>query len=153
MHARTGAHVDEMVGLQHRVAVVLDHQHGVAEVAQALERLEQALIVALMQSDRRLVENVQHADQARADLRGQPDALAFAAREARRDAIQRQVVQPDVGQEAEPLADLLEDQPRDLLLLAAQLGRGEERHRLLDRHRGDLGDRFAVEADVRGFLS
>ena len=117
MHARAGPHVDEMVGLQHRVAVVLDHQHRVAEVAQALERREQALVVALMQSDRRLVENVQHADQARADLRGQTNALAFAAREARRDAVERQVVQPDVGEESEPLADLLEDEPADLLFL------------------------------------
>ena len=34
----------------------------------------------------------------------------------------------------------------------AQLGRGEKRHRLFDRHRGDLGDRFAVEANVEAFL-
>ena len=105
--------------LDHRVAIVFDDQHSVAQVAQALERGEQALIVALMQSDRRLVENVEHADQARSDLRRQPDTLALAARKARRDAVESQVVQPDVGQESQPLADFLQDESSDLLLLAA----------------------------------
>src|SRR5689334_10811863 len=109
VHARAGPHVDQMVGLQHRVTIVLDYQHGIAEVAQALESSKQALIVALMQSDRRLVENVEHADQARADLRGEPDTLPLATRKARRDTVEGQVVETDVGQKPEPLADLLQD--------------------------------------------
>jgi hypothetical protein len=36
-------------------------------------------VVALVQADRRLVEHVEHADQAGADLGGQPDALRLAA--------------------------------------------------------------------------
>ena len=54
-------HVDEVVGGAHRALVVLDHEHGVAEVAQPLERRDQLLVVALVQPDRRLVEDVQHA--------------------------------------------------------------------------------------------
>ena len=89
-----------MVGFDHGVAIMLDHQHGVAQVAQPLERLEQPLIVALMQSDRGFVQNVEHPDQAGSDLGGQPDALAFAARERCRRTIEGQVVQADVGHEA-----------------------------------------------------
>ena len=48
-----------------------------------VERREQAPVVALVEADRRLVEDVQHAGQVRADLRRQPDALPFAARERR----------------------------------------------------------------------
>ena len=44
-----------------------------------LQRFEQPRVVALVQADRRLVEHVEHAGEARADLRGQPDALALAA--------------------------------------------------------------------------
>ena len=58
------AHVDHVVGGADRLLVVLDHDHGVAEVAQALEGLEQARVVALVQADRRLVEHVEHAGQA-----------------------------------------------------------------------------------------
>ena len=73
------ADVDDVVGHLDGVLVVLDHEHGVAEVAQAHQRLDEPLVVALVQADRRLVEHVEHADQAAADLRGQPDALGLAA--------------------------------------------------------------------------
>ena len=97
--AGAGADVDHVVGGADRVLVVLDHDHGVAEVAQALQRLQQPGVVALVQADRGLVEHVEHADEARADLRGEADALALAAGERARGARQGQVVEPDVDQE------------------------------------------------------
>ena len=105
-----------MVGRAHRALVVLDHDHRVAEVAQPLERGDQPLVVALVQADRGLVEDVEHAHQARADLRGQPDALGLAARERGRRAVERQVADADVVEEAQPLVDLAQDQPGDLPL-------------------------------------
>ena len=79
MDAGAGADVDQIVGGADGLLVVLDDDHRVAEVAQVLERLQQPGVVALVQADRRLVEDVEHAGQARADLRGQPNALALAA--------------------------------------------------------------------------
>ena len=79
--AGAGADVEHMVGGADGVLVVLDHDHGVAEVAQALQGFEQPRVVALVQADRRLVQHVEHAGQARADLRGEADALALAAGE------------------------------------------------------------------------
>ncbi len=99
MHAGTGADVDDVVAGADRLLVVFDHDHGVAEVAQMGERVEQALIVALVQADRGLVEHVHHADQAGADLAGQPDTLRLAAGQGLGAAFQRQVVEPDVDQE------------------------------------------------------
>ena len=49
---------------------------------------------------RRLVEHVEHADQAGADLGGQPDALRLAAGQGGRGPVEREVVQADVDQEA-----------------------------------------------------
>ena len=57
--------------------------HGVAEVAQPLERADQLVVVALVQADRRLVEDVEHADELRADLRREPQPLRLAAGERR----------------------------------------------------------------------
>ena len=70
--ARARAHVDDPVGAAHHLLVVLHHEHGVAEVAQTLERADQAVVVTLVQPDRRLVEDVEHAHELRADLRRQP---------------------------------------------------------------------------------
>ncbi|MCG3120366.1 MAG: hypothetical protein ALAOOOJD_03029 [bacterium] len=49
--------------------IVLDHDHGVAEIAQTHECVNELAIVALMQTNGRLVQNVKHADELRADLR------------------------------------------------------------------------------------
>ncbi|MNF17903.1 hypothetical protein D3C80_2216850 [compost metagenome] len=58
---------------------MLDHDHGVADVAQMLEGPQQAVVVPLVQADGRFVEDVQHAHQPGADLAGQANALCFAA--------------------------------------------------------------------------
>ncbi len=64
MDAGAGAHVDDIVGGADRVLVMLDDEDGVAEIAQPLERVEQPVIVALVQADGGLVEDVEHARQA-----------------------------------------------------------------------------------------
>ena len=67
-HAGAGAEIDDVVGGPHGVLVVLDDDDGVAHVAQPFQAVQQAFVVARMQADARLVEDVQHADQAAADL-------------------------------------------------------------------------------------
>ena len=114
MLAGARAEIDDVIGGAHRLFVVLDDDHRVAEIAQLLERREQPRVVALMQSDRRLVEDVQHADEARADLRRQPNALRLAARERFGRAAEREVVESDVDEEAQPLAHFLENRAGDL---------------------------------------
>ena len=112
--ARAGPEVDDVIGGADRLLVVLDDDDRVAEVAQLLERGEQARVVALVQPDRRLVEDVQHADEPRADLRREADALRLAAGERLGGAAEREVVEADVDEEAQPLAHFLEDRAGDL---------------------------------------
>ena len=81
--AGAGAEVEEVVGACDHLAVVLDDHQRVAQVAELLERVEQPRVVARVQADRRLVEHVEHAAQAAADLAGQADALGLAAGERR----------------------------------------------------------------------
>ena len=123
VHAGARADVDDIIGGPDRVLVVLDHDHRIAEAAQAPERVEQPRVVALVQADRRLVEHIEHAGEARADLRGEPDALALAARQRAGGARQGQIVEPDVAQEGQPVDDLLQDPVGDLVALRVELRR------------------------------
>jgi len=50
---------------------------GVAQVAQFLEGVDEALVVALVESDAGFVQDVEDVDQLAAYLRGQSDALAL----------------------------------------------------------------------------
>ena len=64
------AHVDHMVGGQDRLLVMLDDQDRVAEVPQAAQAVEKAGVVPLVQADGRLIQHIEHAGQAGADLAG-----------------------------------------------------------------------------------
>jgi 7-cyano-7-deazaguanine synthase in queuosine biosynthesis len=60
----TQADVDKVVARVDRVFVVLNHQNSVAQVAQVDERLDESLIVTLMETDRRLVEHIERAHES-----------------------------------------------------------------------------------------
>src|SRR2546421_744005 len=76
--------------------------------------------VALVQPDRRLVEDVEHAHQPGPDLRREPDPLGLAAGERRGRAVDGEVVEADVLEDPEALPDLLEDLARDRPLAHAE---------------------------------
>ena len=118
--------IDDVVGGADRLFVVLDDDDGVAEIAQPRQRREQRAIVALMQPDRRLVEHVEHAGQVRPDLRREPDALPFAARQRRGAAAERQVADADVVQEMQAVANLAQDPAGDERFAIGQLERVED---------------------------
>ena len=61
LKASSWAEVAQPIGLTERVFVVFDHHEGVAEVGQFPQGFEQALVVALMQSNGRFVKHVHHA--------------------------------------------------------------------------------------------
>ncbi len=139
------ADVDDPVGGADGVLVVLDDDERVAEVAQPGQGLDQPAVVALVQADRRLVQDVEDADQAGADLGGQPDALRLAAGQGARRALEREVVEPDVEQEAEPGVDLLDHPLGDLPLAVAELDVAQELVALADREPAHVGDRPATD--------
>ena len=97
VNARAGPDVDDVIGGENRVLVMLDDDHRVAEFAQAPQRVQEARVVALVQADRGLVEHIEHAGEAGADLGGQADALALAARQSAGGARQREIVEADVA--------------------------------------------------------
>ena len=103
--ARAGTEVDHVVGLADGLFVVFDDDDRITEIAQLFKRGEQAVVITLMQTDARFIEYVEHAGQARADLRGQPDALRFAAGERAAFAVERKVVEPDIDHKRNPRAD------------------------------------------------
>ena len=88
---------------------MLDYQHRVSQIAQGTQGFEQSLIVAGMESNRRLVEYVEHAAQLGPDLRCQTDALALATGQGRRRSIKRQVAESHSLQEAQTILDLSQD--------------------------------------------
>ncbi len=98
VRARARPHIDHVIGGAQHVEIVFDDEHGVAQIAQLAQHVDQPGGVARMQADRRLVEHVQHARQARAQQRSESQPLRFSGREGGRGSIEREITDADVDQ-------------------------------------------------------
>ena len=102
--ARAGAEIENVIRGANRVFIVLDHDDGIAQVAQPAQRADQPVVVALVQADARLIQHVKAARQPGANLRGEPDALRLAAAQGAALAIQREIAEPHLDEKREPRA-------------------------------------------------
>src|SRR4029077_6070289 len=137
--------------------VVLDDENGVAKVAQGFQSAEKAVVVAGVEADGRLVENIEDAAKPRADLRGEADALGFAAGESGGGTIERQIVEAHREEKLETLGDFGERAAGDGALARCELredaihggagGRKRERGEFRYGHAGNL-DRQTFRAQA-----
>ena len=108
-----GTDIHNPVRCAHGVFVVLYHDQGITQVAQALQSIDQSRIVALVQTNRGLVQHVEHPHQPRTDLGGQANALGLSSRQSAGGARQCQIVQTHVQQERQACIYLGQDGGRN----------------------------------------
>ena len=89
---RSRADIDNAVSGAHRILVVLHDDQAVSEVTQMFQRREKFVVVSLVKTDARLVENIGDTDKAGADLRCQTDSLRLTAGQRCSSARQGQIV-------------------------------------------------------------
>ncbi len=148
MDARPRTHVHNVVGGSNRVLVVLYDHNRIAKVAQVEQCVEQTVVVALVQADRRLIQNVHHTDQARPNLARQADPLCFATGQRVGAAAEAQVVEANIDQEAQSVSNFLEHLLRDGGALTGQLQVGEQGVHLGNRKPSDLWKCQVSDVDV-----
>ena len=113
VNARRRTQVDHVVCRQDRIDIMLHYHHGVADVPEPFEGGKEFVIVPLMQPDTGFVQDVEDTHQPASQLGGKADPLCLSAGKGAGFPVQRQVAQPHVQQEPEPVADLFEDLARD----------------------------------------
>ena len=116
-----------------------------------LERFDEPRVVALVQADGGFIQNIEHADEARTDLRRQTDALRLAAGECARRAGERQVAQAHVDQKAQAGVNLFENRRGDHAVLFAKGQRGKERLRVDHGQVGGFRDGFSADRHGQNF--
>ena len=127
MYACAGPQIDDMVGAPHEFVVVFDDEEGIALVAERFEGLDQAVVVARVQADAGLVEHVEDAGEIGAELRGEADALGFAAGKRPGGAVEREIAEAHMVEKTQAFPDLRNDVLRDeaparIELEGAQMG-------------------------------
>ncbi|VTM87635.1 Uncharacterised protein [Raoultella ornithinolytica] len=153
MYPGPWADIDDVVGGADGVFIMLDDNHRIAQITQMNQRAEQTFVIALMQADGRLIQHIHHADQAGANLACQANTLGFTAGERFCRTGERQVVQADVDEEFQAIANLFQHFLRNLRPLAGQLQIGEEIHRVANAHVRDGGQRRIFDKDVASFAA
>ena len=133
MFAGFRADIDDVVRSSHGVVIVFDDDEGIAQVAQVAQGVEELVIVPLMEADRRFIEDVEDADQARSDLSGQANALGFAAGQGACRPRQSQVIEADSLEKGQASLDFLKDLLTDELLLFRQFQIIKERDHIPNR--------------------
>ena len=139
--------LDDVIGRGDELAIVLDHHHGVAGLGELPAQVGEPCGITRVQSDGRLVQDVEGADQLRAQLVREVDPLGFAPREGSRLPGEREVAEPDAKEEGELGVELAQDLPRDDRLPRGEPEVSEETSGRVDREHGELGDREPGDAD------
>src|SRR5262249_47783039 len=114
------------------------------------ESVEQDRVVAGVEADGGLVEDVADTTQIRAELRRQANALAFATGQGVRAAVQPEIAEPDLLEEEEARSDLTQRSLHDRAVSCAEAKPGDGTCRLADREAGEVGEPEALDADRAG---
>ena len=76
-----------MVCLEHHILVVLDDDDGIPQITELLQRMDEAHIVSLVETDARLIKDIEYLDKLSTYLRRQTDAPG--SRPPEREAVMR----------------------------------------------------------------
>ena len=68
LDAGTRAKIDDPVSRLHRIEVMLHDYEGITQIAQAQQGVEELTVVALVQTNTWLIQDVHDPDEPRADL-------------------------------------------------------------------------------------
>ena len=85
---------------------MLYHYHGVAQLLQLAQYLDQSGGITAVQTDARLVEDIHAAHQRRTQIGGQVDALAFTSGKGIRESVERKIAQSHIQQELQAMGNL-----------------------------------------------
>ena len=86
---------------------MFDHDQGIAQITQTLQRCQKFVIILLMQTDTRFVQNIGNTYQTGTDLGRQTDTLCLSSGKCPGRSGQGQVIQTYVHQKTNASPDLL----------------------------------------------
>jgi hypothetical protein len=99
--AGAGAEIEDPVGGEHHLGVVLHHEEGVPRVAQPPQHADHPSHVAGMEADGGLVEDKEGVDQGGPEGRGEVDPLHLSSGEGAGLAVKGEVSEPHLDKKGE----------------------------------------------------
>ena len=132
---------------------MLDHDDGIAQIAQLLDHLDQMLGITRMQADAGFIQYVQGTHQSAAQGIGQINPLALPAGQAGRGPVQTQIGQTHIFQVLQTIAYLGQHPGSNRPFIGGQLDIFKECRKLVHLHPYQIRNALAVDFHVIGILA
>ena len=152
MTARSGTDIHNPVCFPHRILVMFHNDQCISQIPQIFECCKQLIIIPLMQSDTRLIQNITYTDKPRSDLCRQTDTLCFPTGQRCSRSGKRQIFQSYIHQKSYSCTDFLQDPFPDQFLLFRQLQLTEKIMQCFDRHRSNFINIFICDRHSKRFF-
>ncbi len=102
----SGTDIDKIIGSTHNLFVVLYHYHGVAQLLQLSQYLDESVGITAMESDTWLVEDIHAAHERRTEAGGQVDALALSSRKGVGETVEGEIAKSYIQKELQAIGNL-----------------------------------------------
>jgi hypothetical protein len=135
------SNVDQVIACPHQRFIMFDHHDRIALLLQIAQSGNQSIVIARMQADGRLVQEVQNAHEPRADAGSQTHPLPFTAAKRIGRAVQCEIFRPDAIEKREPSHDFGNHRLSHWSLIRGEFDLTEEFNRRRYRERRDLVNR------------
>ncbi len=142
-----GAEVDQPVGVQGELRVVVDHDDRLPPVAQAAENPQQPRDVVRVQAGARLVQDDDEPAQLAESEREEAQPLPLAGREGRSGAVEGEVPDAELVHQRAAREEVRADRREDG---AVARDAGQQAVQVAGRESGQLGDRTPLPAHRAG---
>src|SRR6266851_1215243 len=148
VHASARSQINDMIRATHCFFIVFDNHERIPLRAQRSQGVEQAKIVARMQSDGWFIQNIKNTAQIRSELSRQADALRFAAAQSFCRSTKGEISETDILHEVKTLFDLRHKISRDRLLRGAKAQFPRETKRFTGGERGKIINRVSLQSHM-----
>ena len=99
MLSRSRTYVHDAVSRAHCILIVLDDDQGISQISQIFQCIQKLVIIPLVQTYTRLIQDIGDSDQTGADLSRESYALSLASGKSSRRSGQGQIIKAYVAQE------------------------------------------------------
>ena len=83
MDTRSRTNIDDMVGGEHCIRIVLNNDDRVSKVAEMFKSSDKFFVIALMKADAGFVKDIENSHKGRTNLGRKADSLCFATGKGR----------------------------------------------------------------------
>ena len=147
----TWADIHNTVRCTHGVLIVFHHDQGITQITQMTERIQQFIIISLVQTDTWFIQNIGNTHQTRTNLGSQTDTLSLSAGQSCCGTGKRQIIQSHIHQESDSCPDFLQDLTADHLLRLCQFQMFHKFCQHGNGHGGNLKNIFVTHSNSQCF--